>query len=129
MLLKNSQYGGKRYEYRAKINAFCDSTNEKYKNCNERHVNTVDINIIDDNKLDKIRKAENIEKLPIKNIINNNEIAELVGFYNIHKRYDSKEKCSNNTNCGLDIGTVVNKDRLGDIFKNSELSSKTILQR
>lgn len=126
----------KRYEHIEIVRDFCDNTNPKYKNCEERNLNTISINDKDEHEFINLKKSI-ISERNIKNIIrsvdtddflnklkeNPEKIRHVLGFFNIEIPYVLSDKCielgKKEADCGLSVGTVVEKDKINDVFNEN----------
>jgi hypothetical protein len=123
------QIGGMKYYGNGIVPEFCYDTSEEYKNCNKRNLNIIEINEPDTVEFEKIyREILDTRNIPlhitsddryndfIHNMKHNkNSIRQLLGFYNIKKKYDLPSNCTGT--CNLDDGTFVEKNKLATVFK------------
>lgn len=135
-----SHENGKFIRLNGYIPALCNETKDEYKNCETRHVNTINIDKVSDDKLEYLKEAithdvnrdllhdfkETIKYQGYEEelIANNkqNKIYYIEGFYNKLINY---EKCTgeDDEDCGLNVGTVVNKHRAEEVFKEEYINS------
>lgn len=121
------QSGGDRFDYESVVPEFCNETNDEYRNCDSRVLNKIWIDPIGDHYTDKniyeflSDRNRNHDKKSIRYFdfiktlkTTPQKILYLSAFFNEKRIYGKSDDC---TECSLDQGVLVPKEKFSQIFK------------
>lgn len=127
-----------KYYYEMMVNDFCNNTKDTYRNCESRNLNVISILDNDDYEFkifkNSILYPENV-KITSKHsgdflnilTVDSSKIRLMEGFFGIKKKYATTQECTSiglkSDACGLDVGTVVPKEKINVVFKEKTVDS------